>query len=63
MFQHVLGTSLEHAVFPEHLEHALATAYFGDYVQSANRNQATHLRGCVAARVVAAWLLKSYQFP
>jgi len=26
-------------------------------------NQATLLRGCVAAQVVAAWLLICYQFP
>jgi hypothetical protein len=63
MFRYVLGTSLEHALFPEHLEHGVAAAYFGDYVRNRNVNQATPLRGCVATQVVAAWLLICYQFP
>jgi hypothetical protein len=54
---------LEHAAFPEHLEHGVATEYQREYVQKRNVNQATLLRGCVATQVVAAWLLFCYQFP
>ena len=45
---------MEHVGLPEHLEHAVATEYFGDYVQNGNENQAAQiawlLRGCVAAK-------------
>jgi hypothetical protein len=63
MFQYVLGTSLEHVAFLGTLEHGVVTEYFGDYVRNVNRNQVTQnawLRGCAS---VAAWLLKSHQFP
>jgi hypothetical protein len=63
MFRYVLGTSLEHALFSEHLEHGVATAYQREYVRKRNVNQATPLRGCVATQSVAPWLLICYQFP
>ena len=63
MFQHVLGTSLEHVAFLGTLEHSAVTEYFRDYVQNVNRNQATQNAWLRGYACVAAWVLRSHQFP
>lgn len=63
MFRYVLGTSLEHAAFLEHLEHGVATEYKREYVRKENASQVTQNAWLRGYACVVAWVHKSHQFP